>query len=125
MKIISLFLDDDRLPWLEELSHLADQSDKQIVLACSALKSSYRKLLTKNYDRKDCLIFMLVADRDVLEERIARRTGHYAKTSLLDSQLKTLEMPIADESNCVVIDAGRGNGVEELVERMRLIVLEI
>ena len=80
--------DGDRAGWLEKLGHhLAGHDD--IVLACSALKKSYRDRLRDLAG--PIRFFVLTADRKLLEERLAGRE-HFMPASLLDSQLATLEL---------------------------------
>lgn len=110
------FLDEDRREWLEQLSHFGDKRDRKIVLACSALKRGYRQILAGRLTRHEFRILMLVADRFVLEERLANRKNHYAKASLLDSQLQTLEMPSDGETNAVTIDVT--GSIEDIVENI-------
>ncbi|KAI6189801.1 Gluconokinase [Aphelenchoides bicaudatus] len=112
--------DDDRKEWLEMLSHFGDQTDKQVVLACSALKKKYRQVLTGDRTDEDCQILILTADRKELEQRLASRKNHYAKTSLLDSQLETLELPVDDETNVQQIDVTNtiDQVIDEIVQRL-------
>jgi carbohydrate kinase (thermoresistant glucokinase family) len=85
-------LDDDmRQPWLDRLHEiLATHARDGLVLACSALKPSYRARLTGHLGG---LVFVaLVAPEPVLEERLETRTGHFAGPGLLPSQLATFEL---------------------------------
>jgi gluconokinase len=88
-------LDDaDRRPWLEALSAeigrwLAD--GRTMVLACSALKRSYRAILRGG--RPEVRFVHLKGSAPVLRARLAERRGHYMPASLLDSQLAALEEP--------------------------------
>jgi len=86
--------DDDRKPWLEKLSeHLALWSNKKgAVLACSALKESYREILSSN-GANDIKWVFLNGSRELLTERLGARKGHFFNPKLLDSQLDTLELP--------------------------------
>uniref|UniRef100_A0A1I7SZM3 gluconokinase n=1 Tax=Caenorhabditis tropicalis TaxID=1561998 RepID=A0A1I7SZM3_9PELO len=52
--------------------------------------------------------------REVLQKRVGSRPGHFMPSSLLDSQLATLEMPADDEMNVIVIDANQDD-VDEIV----------
>jgi gluconokinase len=61
------------------------------VLACSALKRSYRQLLTVDPARVQWVY--LWAPREVIASRLAARTGHFMPGTLLGSQLETLEAP--------------------------------
>jgi gluconokinase len=85
-------LDDAaRAPWLDRLEAIIrDHEYRGLVLACSALTHAYRQRLTRGVDK--VAFVALVAPREVLEARIADRRGHFAGTSLLDSQLETLEL---------------------------------
>ena len=65
------------------------------VIACSALRRSYRDLL-RSAD-PDLRIVYLHAERDELVERLRHRTGHFFPRLLLDSQLRALEEPGPDE----------------------------
>jgi gluconokinase len=86
--------DEDRMPWLERLRELVAETlarGEDAVLACSALKRSYRQLLTVDPARMRWVY--LWAPREVIADRLARRTGHFMPLGLLGSQLETLEAP--------------------------------
>jgi gluconokinase len=101
--------DGMRQPWLEALSDamqqaLTSQPDTPVVVACSALKRSYRDVLRAS--NPDAVVVYLAADPDVIRARITARTDHFMPPSLLDSQLSTLEPPTSDEA-CLTVDASR------------------
>lgn len=83
--------DEDRLPWLESLANLMLQrisSEKALVLACSALKPSYRKILLGG---SDSVVFVLLEPTiNTLRSRLRARC-HFMPETLLDSQIETLE----------------------------------
>lgn len=79
--------DKDREGWLQSLANLIQDSDSPLIIACSALKASYRSLLNGA-----CFVF-LDGSPDLLAERLGQRSGHYMPASLLSSQLNTLERP--------------------------------
>ena len=86
--------DDDRWPWLDRLSAAINgwiDGDRPVVLACSALKASYRERLCLNAGPVSFVY--LHADRELIEQRLSERRGHYMPASLLESQLRTLEPP--------------------------------
>ena len=88
-------LDDaDRIPWLASLRALISASlteQRPAVLACSALKESYRqKLLAQN---SDVLLVYLKGDYDLIWSRLAERQDHYMKPEMLQSQFDVLEEP--------------------------------
>ena len=97
--------DNDRRDWLLEIAQqLADAraSRHALVVSCSALKRSYRDMLRTAASR---LAFVhLHGSRALLESRLRARPGHFMPSSLLDSQLQTLEPPGADE-RAITLDA--------------------
>lgn len=83
--------DVDRAPWLATLHDLlAEQAGAQVVLACSALKQSYRRQLSAGLQVR---YVMLKGDFDLIAGRLQKRLGHYMPESLLQSQFDTLEEP--------------------------------
>ena len=85
--------DADRAPWLAALRAKIErimQSGGHAVIACSALKHSYRRVLAGETPESVRFV-QLDVPRDVLEQRLAHRHGHFMPASLLDSQLATLE----------------------------------
>jgi gluconokinase len=103
-------LDDaDRAPWLEKIAERM-RGMKDGVVACSALKRAYRDRLRV---REDVRFVLLEVPRAVLDERLARRRGHYMPASLLPSQLATLET--ADDT--IVVDGAQSVG--EIVAAVR------
>lgn len=86
--------DEDRYPWLQSLANeLQLQEEKKgAVLACSALKESYRKILQDGLKEKIVWVY-LEGDEQILKERLKNRKGHFMPEQLLQSQLATLEKP--------------------------------
>ena len=85
--------DADRAPWLQTLRHEIEKAaaeKRNLVLACSALRQTYRDQLT---DGMDARVVYLKGSAEVLRERLTRRTGHFVTQSLLESQLQSLEEP--------------------------------
>jgi gluconokinase len=107
-------LDDaDRRPWLETLRDLildCLERNENAVLACSALKESYREFLL--IDERVILIY-LKGDYEIIQKRLGERRGHYMNPNLLDSQFDTLEEPAAD----VHIDIS--SSPDEIVKKIR------
>jgi gluconokinase len=87
-------LDDaDRRPWLEALRALVRDClarGGRAVIACSALRESYRKYLL--IDERVKLVY-LKGDYALIQARLQQRQGHFMKPELLDSQFATLEEP--------------------------------
>jgi gluconokinase len=96
--------DADRWPWLRALAGwMAARSAEGVstVLACSALKRSYRDVLRQGPPGIDFV--HLDGPAEVIRERMSRRAGHYMPASLLDSQLAALE-PLQPDESGVVLD---------------------
>ena len=83
-------LDDaDRRPWLERLNaELRARAD--VVLACSALKQSYRDILAQG---ADCRFVHLRGSIELIRSRLQERKHRYMPASLLESQFAALEAP--------------------------------
>jgi gluconokinase len=131
--------DDDRYPWLVRIREVAVDRVKELaceeggegkskkrrclIVACSALKKSYRDVLrgipphatphdlpqseeAEASDGPALSTFFVFIDgsRSLLEERMNARQGHFMKTAMLDSQLKTLEPPnTTGEENVITV----------------------
>lgn len=93
--------DSDREGWLNRLNALVRGSLDRggCVLACSALKESYRNRLGNGLDRRITFIY-LKGSRECIKIRLEQRTGHYMPATLLESQFDALEEPV----DSVVLD---------------------
>jgi len=102
--------DDDRWPWLRSLRDwMNTHADSGSVVTCSALKRSYRELLEEATGR---VVFLEIeADPAAITDRMNHREGHFMPSSLLPSQLATLEPLAADEDGVTLSNDGT---VEEL-----------
>ncbi|MGP3984756.1 gluconokinase [Streptomyces sp. KR80] len=107
-------LDDaDRRPWLDAIAvWLTQRSGKGGVVSCSALKRSYRDRLAQAVP--EVFFLHLTGSYELIEHRLARRTGHFMPTGLLHSQFADLEPLDADERGATVPVDG---GPEEIVDR--------
>ncbi len=87
--------DEDRWPWLQVLRErivLHQNKPAYYVLACSALKQSYRDLLRGN-DSLETLVFVyLKGNKELIRQRMEQRQ-HFMPSALLDSQFTILEEP--------------------------------
>ena len=113
--------DEDRWPWLQAIADEIDavcQRGGHVVIACSALKRTYRDLLV--HGRSDVRLIFLDGTQAVIADRLARRKGHFMPPGLLDSQFKTLELPKSDENPVTVsIDAPVEAIVDEIARQLR------
>ena len=85
--------DEDRIPWLHSIRDAMLQWDaqgKSVVLACSALKRSYRELLQIKPSVK---LVYLKGSFDLFRDRLRARKGHYAGEQILAGQFADLEEP--------------------------------
>jgi ribose 5-phosphate isomerase A len=98
--------DEDRRPWLERVAAWIDaqRAKKQPgIITCSALKRSYRQIIIG--DRPEVRLVYLRGGWELLTEHLAGRHGHFMPSSLLRSQIDTLEEPDPSEDP-LVIDEG-------------------
>ncbi len=96
--------DNDRQPWLALLHSLLQEGlakGEDLVLACSALKKSYRRQLGIN--QQQIVSVFLDGDEKILAARLAKRQHQFMKRSLLHSQLETLERPATG----LMVDIGK------------------
>jgi carbohydrate kinase (thermoresistant glucokinase family) len=84
---------EDRMPWLILLADNIKTWDEEggAVLACSALKESYRKLLASKSNNIEWIY--LKGAFEMIQSRLQHRAGHYMKSGLLQSQFDALEEP--------------------------------
>ena len=105
--------DEDRAPWLLALHDLIARwlsEGTEAVLACSALRKTYRRELQISSEVR---LVYLKASPEVLRARLHARVGHYMKEDMLASQLATLEEP----DGAVVIDVN--GSIDDSVQQIR------
>jgi gluconokinase len=105
--------DDDRWPWLALLNAKL-KGEKNAVLACSALKQSYRDALATGL--ADCRFVHLRGSIELIRARLAERQHRYMPASLLDSQFATLEPP----AGAIEVDIAHAPGhcVDRIIARL-------
>lgn len=100
-----LALDDaDRIPWLARVAETIQATDLQampVFVSCSALRRRYRQCLLDTSQVPIAFIH-LYADRDIIEQRMSEREGHFMPVSLLHSQYDTLEHLEVDEQGALI-----------------------
>ena len=105
--------DDDRRPWLEaireSIRQMVERSENALI-ACSALKHSYRQMLRIT---GEVVFVYLKANIDIVRERLKNRTGHFMNPNLIQSQFDTLE----ESEQALRVDASLPPG--EIVRRIR------
>ena len=115
--------DEDRWPWLRAIADEIDrvcEAGQRAVIACSALKRTYREILV--HGRNDVRIVFLNGTQDLIAERLAARKGHFMPPGLLTSQFRTLEPPQLNERPITVsIDASVEAIVDDIVRQLKLV----
>jgi gluconokinase len=94
--------DEDRKPWLEairEAIRASIERGENMVVACSALKETYRRMLEIS---EQINFVYLKATLSLIQERLKNRAGHFMNPNLMQSQFDTLEEP----EEALQIDAG-------------------
>lgn len=113
--------DEQRWPWLKAIS-FASLKEMQahggpIVIACSALKRSYRDILRQALSPLS--IIHLTGTMETIKARLEGRASHFMPAELLGSQLAILEPPEPDENGLSIpIDASEGDVVEAAIRNL-------
>lgn len=117
--------DEDRAPWLQSLHTQILQwssTHTNAILACSALKESYRTTLNQDVPPDAIRFVYLTGPAALIEQRLQARTGHYMPASLLQSQIDALEPPqnaltisIAPPVAVIVQQIAQALGVETML----------
>jgi gluconokinase len=105
--------DEDRWPWLNAIADEIERvcrAGEHAVIACSALKRTYRNVLLRGRD--DVRIVFLNGTQQLIAQRLSLRKDHFMPPGLLDSQFRTLEPPGLDEN---AIDVSIDATVEAIV----------
>ncbi|MBF0329407.1 MAG: gluconokinase [Nitrospirae bacterium] len=87
--------DEDRMPWLLNLArNIRDwNKGRGAVIACSALKEEYRRMLSGDGNAKVVFIY-LEGDKSFISARMKARREHFFQEPLLESQFEALEPPV-------------------------------
>ena len=111
--------DNDRRPWLEKLGHVVgdhSRGGRSVVVACSALRRSYRDALAAAARQPLTFVHLTIAPA-ILEARMKARTQHFMPASLLQSQLATLEPLGEDEDGTEIAETGTAQQTVEAIRR--------
>ena len=111
--------DQDRAPWLAAIRARLDAclaAGENAVFTCSALKESYRRVLTVGAPRVS-LIF-LSGDYETIMARVGQRSNHYMKADMVRSQFDALEVPV--DALILDIRESPANLVAEIKRRLAL-----
>lgn len=103
--------DTDRMPWLKRVAEELARSTS-VVIACSALRRSYRDVLR----RSGATIVLLTLDEAEARRRVESRGDHFMGPSMVASQFAALEMPTPHELATITLAAT--DPLETVVERV-------
>lgn len=104
--------DSDRQPWLQAVSDTL-QSYEKIVVACSALKKSYREKILAGAPTTQFI--HLVGSQELITARLSERSHEFMPIELLDSQFQTLE-PLKQSEGGKAIEISQS--IEEIVDEI-------
>ncbi len=114
--------DTDREPWLRALAAWIahhERAGRSTVMACSALRRSYRDILRTGAEHVEFV--HLAGPSEVVAPRLAARSDHFMPPDLLDSQYAALEPLGADELGVTLeLRLGSGELIAQAVQRLGL-----
>jgi gluconokinase len=114
--------DQDRQPWLATLHQLLlgwYEGGTSGILGCSALRASYRDILTPQIPPLNIRFILLEVSRSVLEDRLRARKNHYMSPELLQSQLDTLE--VTPDLTRVNAEGSPAKIVQEILDKILMV----
>ncbi|KAI7229044.1 acetyl-CoA synthetase-like protein [Hortaea werneckii] len=122
--------DHDRLSWLAHIrgavmDRAVTSNARAIIVTCSALKGTYRdelRMLQSIAGIRTVFIMLSVDETEELTRRVEMREDHYMTSAMVDSQVRTLEIPREDETDVVPVNAARS--VEEVVDEVQAVIEE-
>ncbi len=109
--------DNDRKGWLDAIHSYISKNEKSVVIACSALKEKYRKILKSNLNKSVHWIFLL-GSFELIRERMLARKGHFMPDALLQSQFDILEVP--DYAIKIDISMGQREIVDIIIQKTKM-----
>lgn len=110
--------DEDRTIWLDAIGSELANAKSPIIVACSALKKSYRDQL-RSFDPEVGFIY-LEGSQELIAERLKKRSGHFMPVSLLTSQFNTLEPPQPSDTCLYInIDQPIPNIINEILDNLK------
>ena len=112
--------DEERFPWLDRVGRrlaAGEHEGRSVIIACSALRRIYRDRLRRAAG-SPVLFVHLAGDQELLAARLRERPGHFMPSSLLDSQLNTLEELEPDEVGITVPIHSEPPGIIALIRSL-------
>jgi gluconokinase len=106
--------DEDRAPWLAALRTLIQEclrANTPAIIACSALKQTYRDRL--QVESPGAHFVYLKGSYELIQQRLRARSGHFMAVDLLHSQFATLEEP----EGVLTVDVA--NSPSEIIRQIR------
>lgn len=120
MKLGSPLSDEDRIPWLESIAAYIDERlpYHSLVVSCSALKESYREILTASLSPFQVQWIHLLGQFEVIYGRMQRRKDHFMSPDLLQSQFDVFELPTS--GMLIHVDNEINQVMEEIKQKLSL-----
>lgn len=114
--------DEDRAPWLAILHDKMVQlsaAGTSAIVACSALKSSYRDTLRAGFTPGQVQFAVLLASPATIDARLHLRQHQFMNPALLASQLATLQMPNEHDAWPISVEGTREQSIADMMSRLR------
>ncbi|WP_337078240.1 gluconokinase [Acinetobacter pittii] len=111
--------DEDRLPWLQAIREAIETKQRDgetAVFTCSSLKRMYRDIL-RGQDQNVKFVY-LKGSYELLQQRLAARSGHFFDPALLQTQLDTLEEPDVNEAIAIDIALTPEQIIEQVIQKL-------
>lgn len=98
--------DDDRWGWLEKVATFSSATAKKhglCIVACSSLKKKYRDFMREKCPDTTFYFVFLYGTKEEVFRRLEKRSQHFMKANMMESQFKDLELPKSDEPHCCIV----------------------
>jgi len=114
--------DNDRAPWLAILHDKIEeyaQQGKSMIMACSALKATYRDVLRGGLSDDTVRFAILTAPAETIADHLSHRNHEFMNPNLLKSQLATLEDPSDTEAWHISVAGSAEESLAQLNAKLR------
>lgn len=99
--------DEDRWGWLKTVSEDGSKTAKEngniAIVSCSSLKKKYRDLIREVSPDTDFHFIFLYATKKEVLDRLHKRSNHFMKANMMESQFRDLELPESSEPLCYIV----------------------
>lgn len=119
--------DEDRWGWLEKVANVSGDTARDhgmCIAACSSLKKKYRDFMREKRPDTDFYFVFLYGTKQEVLSRLEKRSQHFMKANMMESQFKDLELPLEDEPHCCVVHID-GKGFQQVEKDVKEKVSEM